>query len=180
MGFGFLAAHFRCDRYIARRWVFAVLFAAVPLTADAVDLYAVTRIPLLPNATTCSATAMSEHGQVVGSCFLNPLTCACSQPEDGFIWDSAAGTRSLRALTGISALRGVAVNSGGQVIAVSSSFTKSYFWDPLSGTTEIAPLPGDTEVRALGLNNLGEVVGDSGPATSGIRFAGTRSRERGR
>ncbi|TMG97555.1 MAG: hypothetical protein E6H69_12840, partial [Betaproteobacteria bacterium] len=60
----------------------------------------------------------------------------------------------------------MAVNSGGQVIAVSSSFTKSYFWDPLSGTTEIAPLPGDTEVRALGLNNLGEVVGDSGPATT--------------
>ncbi len=129
-------------------------------------------LPPLPGDSVSSATAINDHGQVVG------VSGICSNAVGGFsaahavLWQNGKPT-DLGSLGGVAWNTPMAMNERGDVAGFAnlpvdppSRFNAhAFLWTREDGMRDLGTLPGDTRSQGLGINERRQVVGLSCGAT---------------
>ena len=119
-------------------------------------------LPLPAGDTVGSASAINDHGQVVGgSGFCGPIAFANS--THALLWQGGSPIE-LGSFGGAYDNLGTAINNRGQVIGWSDepgdTATHSFLWQR-GIMTDLGTLPNDVNTYAYGINDAGQVVGQS-------------------
>jgi probable HAF family extracellular repeat protein len=123
-------------------------------------------LPPLGDDPTSAATAINDHGQVVG------ISGLCADAVGGYsaahalIWNDGVPT-DLGNLGGVAWNTPMAINNLGQVVGFANQpggdpgdFNgQAFIWTAEEGMEPLPFLPGDSLSEALGINDLGQVVG---------------------
>lgn len=130
----------------------------------------------LPGDTVSAATALNDHGQVVG------ISGYCDQAVGRFsaihavLWQHGKAI-SLGTLGGVAWNTPMAINQRGDVVGFSNVSAAdggdlnphAFLWTRRNGIRDLRVLPGDVTSQALGVNQRREVVGTSCDATGNCR-----------
>ena len=126
--------------------------------------------PLAPDPDS-AATAINDHGQIVGISGLCANAAGTTSAEHAVLWENASvppidlgnfdGGLAWNTPTAINN-RGQVVGFGNQSGSPASAFNPiAFFWDKQLGIQPINPYSGDTNSWAWGINLHGQVVGQS-------------------
>lgn len=125
-------------------------------------------LPPLAGDTASAATALNDHGQVVG------ISGYCDQAVGRFsaihavLWQQGQPI-SIGTLGGVAWNTPMAINEPGEVVGFSNVSAaaggnfdaQAFLWTRRGGIRKIGVLKGDSTSQALGINNRGEIVGTS-------------------
>lgn len=139
----------------------------------------------LPGDTVSAATAINDHGQVVG------ISGFCDQAVGRFsavhavLWDHGRAI-PLGTLGGVAWNTPMAINERGEVVGFSNTSAAdagnfnphAFLWTRRTGIRDLGTLPGDATSQALGINRRREVVGTSCNADGNCRAAQWRNGHR--
>ena len=123
----------------------------------------------LPEDKDTAATALNDHGRVVG------ISGICDQAAGRFsaihsvIWDNGGPPRNIGDFGGVAWNTPMAVNQQGAVVGFANASAASggnldpraFLWTDSGGIRPLGALPGDVTSQATGINEWGQVVGQS-------------------
>jgi len=128
----------------------------------------ITELPPLSGDSTSAATAINDHGQVVGISGDCANAVGGASARNAVLWDDGE-VIDLGNLGGEDWHTPMAINNRGDVIGFSNPTgvgggafePRAFRWTEAEGMVDLGTLPGDVESQALGLNARGKIVGVS-------------------
>jgi probable HAF family extracellular repeat protein len=138
-------------------------------------------LPPLPGDSNGSATAINDHGDVVGISGICANAIGGATAAHAVLWENGTPITPINIgnLGGVAWNTPTAINNHGQVVgfsdlpgdSVANPNYQAFLWTKNGGMTNLGHLPGDTLSIAWGINDAGQVVGQSiGPAGSRAFF----------
>lgn len=125
-------------------------------------------LPPLPGDSDGAATAINDHGQVVGISGICANAVGGATAAHAVLWENGTPT-DIGNLGGVAWNTPTAINNHGTVVGFSdlpgdsaaSPNYQAFLWTKAGGITNLGTLPGDALSIAWGINAEGEVVGQS-------------------
>jgi probable HAF family extracellular repeat protein len=131
----------------------------------------------LPGDTATAATAINDHGRVIG------ISGICDQAAGRFsaihnvVWDNGAPPVDIGDFGGVAWNTPMALNQQGAVVGFANASAadggnldpRAFLWTESQGIQPLGALPGDVTSQALGINEWGQVVGQSCDADDNCR-----------
>jgi probable HAF family extracellular repeat protein len=134
------------------------------------------QLPPLSGDPDGAATAINDHGQVVGISGICANAVGGSTAAHAVLWENGAPT-NIGNLGGVAWNTPTAINNHGVVVGFSdlpgdsaaSPNYHAFIWTKSGGMTDMGTLPGDSFSIAWGINEQGQVVGQSIDASGSSR-----------
>lgn len=125
-------------------------------------------LPPLEGDTSTAATAINDHGQVVGISGICDVAVGRFSAAHAVLWQDGE-VIDIGNLGGVAWNTPMAINNHGEVVGFSNvsaedggAFNaRAFRWTAEEGIQDLGTLPGDTMSQALGINDRGQIVGQS-------------------
>jgi probable HAF family extracellular repeat protein len=126
------------------------------------------QLPPLRGDTVSAATALNDHGQVVGISGICDRAVGRFSAIHAVFWQNGKPI-DLGSLGGVAWNTPMAINEQGDIVGFANDSAAAgghfaahaFLWTSATGMRDLGTLPGDSTSQALGINGRGQIVGES-------------------